>query len=123
MKALLIVAHGSRRVASNDEIRHLTESLRNKASGDFGIIQCAFLELASPSIPEGIDQCVQAGAEHIDVMPYFLSAGRHVAEDIPNEVAPKQRQYPHCHIRITPYLGEAEQIGDVILAQATMKIP
>lgn len=117
MKSLIVVAHGSRREESNDEVRRLTEALRVKARADFPLVRCAFLELAEPSIPEGIDASVREGATRITVLPYFLSAGRHVAADIPEQVSAKQREYPHVSIRIAPYLGAAGGITDLLLSQ------
>jgi len=116
MKGLLLVAHGSRRAASNDEIRELTKLLRDRASTDFDITSCAFLELAEPSIPDGIEECIQQGATEVKVLPYFLSAGRHVATDIPQEVKIKQDEYPDMKIEITPYLGESNAIVDILLS-------
>ncbi|MEC9314794.1 MAG: CbiX/SirB N-terminal domain-containing protein, partial [Pseudomonadota bacterium] len=78
MKALLIVAHGSRRQASNQEVIALAEQLRNSQQTDFDLVEAAFLELADPSIPEGIAQCVSQGANEVIVFPYFLNSGRHV---------------------------------------------
>lgn len=114
-RALLVVAHGSRRSASNDEIRQLVERLKTNVMNDFDLIEAAFLELAEPSIPNGIELCIQAGAEEVVVFPYFLSAGRHVAEDIPAEVKIKQDQYDDVKIRIAGYLGIADGISDMIL--------
>ncbi len=116
MKSLLLVAHGSRRAASNDEVRDLTEQLRQQAQGRYAQVNCAFLELAEPSIPDGIEACIQAGAQEITVLPYFLSAGRHVAEDIPQEVAIKQQEYPQLKIEIAPYLGSTTQMSELLLA-------
>jgi len=117
VKSLIVVAHGSRRDESNDEVRRLTEALRAKARREFPSVRCAFLDLVAPSIPDGIDASVREGATHITVLPYFLSAGRHVAMDIPNEVSEKQRQYPQVNIRIAPYLGAAAGITDLLLSQ------
>ena len=55
MRSLLLVAHGSRREASNQEIRNLTAALAGRAIGRFGHVGCAFLEIARPSIPEAIE--------------------------------------------------------------------
>jgi sirohydrochlorin ferrochelatase len=117
-KALLVVAHGSRREASNDEVRSLSEQIAKQAGSDYDIVRSAFLELAEPSIPDGIQQCIDAGADEVVVMPYFLSAGRHVAKDIPEEVAPKQAQYPDKTIRIAPYLGAADGIAELMLTMS-----
>ena len=119
MKSLLLVAHGSRRQASNEEVRELTSRLAQHAGDAYGYVDCGFLELAEPSIPEGIQRCMDAGATEVVVLPYFLSAGRHVAEDIPNEVRIKQQEYPQLPIRISSYLGEATGIPDLLLQAAT----
>jgi sirohydrochlorin ferrochelatase len=117
MKALLLVAHGSRRDASNDEVRDLTRQLR-KADGRFQHVACAFLELAEPSIPDGLRAAIAAGAGEVVVLPYFLSAGRHVVTDIPAEVAVVQSEHPEVPIRVAPYLGAAEGVAQILLQQA-----
>jgi sirohydrochlorin ferrochelatase len=114
-RALLLVAHGSRRGASNDEIRSLAARLALQQENAFDMVEPAFLELAEPSIPDGIEQCIQRGAREVLVFPYFLSAGRHVAEDIPAEVRVKQEQYPQIDIRVADYLGIAEGMPGMIL--------
>ena len=118
MQALLVVAHGSRRTESNDEVRQLTTQLAGKAGDQYPIVRCGFLELAEPSIPDGIEQCIQAGATEVVVLPYFLSAGRHVVTDIPNEVRGRQEAHPQVKIRIAPYLGASGAITDLLLKQA-----
>ena len=118
MKSLLLVAHGSRREASNEEVRQLAAQLGAHAGSRYQSVSCAFLELAEPSIPDGIEACIKAGAEEVIVLPYFLSAGRHVSEDIPREVAVKQQEYPGIPIRLAPYLGSAEGITELLLAVA-----
>ena len=120
MKALLIVAHGSRREASNEELRELTRAVAARAAGRFDQVSCAFLELAEPNIPDGLRQLIQAGAREITVMPYFLSAGRHVAEDIPGEVDLVRGEFPDVAIALAPYLGLAEAIPDLLLQQAAV---
>jgi len=118
MKSLLLVAHGSRRAASNDEVRELTRHLAEQTGGEYGFVDCGFLELAEPSIPEGIQRCIDAGATQVVVLPYFLSAGRHVSEDIPAEVKPKQDEYPGIRICISEYLGAAQGITELLLTAA-----
>lgn len=115
MRSLLLVAHGSRREASNEEVRRLSETLAEQAGVRFGHVRCAFLEIAEPSIPAGIEEAVRAGASEVVVLPYFLSAGRHVAEDIPAEVERKQAEHPAIRIRIAPYLGQAEDLIGILL--------
>ena len=115
MKALLVVAHGSRREASNEEVRRLCERIRNEDGVAFERVEAAFLELAQPLIPEGIGRCIAAGASEVVVMPYFLSAGRHVSEDIPAEVEKARLQHPHVAIHLAPYLGAADAVAKLIV--------
>lgn len=117
MNSLLLVAHGSRRAASNDEIRALASLLRETDQA-FDHIDCAFLELAEPSIPDGLRRAIDAGAERIVVLPYFLSAGRHVAKDIPAEIEQVRARHPAVSIRLAPYIGAAPGIDALLLAQA-----
>lgn len=116
MKSLILIAHGSRLQQSNDEVRDLTEALRQQAGEGFDRVDCAFLELAEPDIPEAIDAAVAAGSDTIYLLPYFLNSGRHVAEDIPGIVADKRRQYPQLELIQTPILGAAPGILDLLLA-------
>lgn len=110
MRALLVVAHGSRREASNEEVRQLTDELRMAAANEFELVECAFLELAQPLIPDGIDCCIERGASEVVILPYFLSAGRHVAKDIPEIVADSQAQHPGIALHIAPHLGQATSL-------------
>ena len=121
MKSLLIVAHGSRRRESNDEVRQLAGQL-GALESMYDRIEPAFLELAEPSIPDGLRQLIQSGSEDIVVMPYFLSAGRHVAEDIPREVDSVRAEYPAVTIHLAPYLGAAAGITRLILSQADSEL-
>ena len=65
MKALLLVAHGSRRKQSNDEFVLLADKLRNNCSQQYDIVNAAFLELAEVLIPDGIKKCIDQGASSL----------------------------------------------------------
>ncbi len=111
---LLLVAHGSRGQHANDEVRLLTAKLARKLEPECVQVQCAFLELADPSIPSSIDQAVLRGADRITVLPYFLVAGRHVSVDIPKIVDQKNGEYPAVDIRLSAYLGATERVVDML---------
>lgn len=127
MKALLIVAHGSRRQASNREVVELAETIKARPDNHFDVIETAFLELADTLIPDGIEQCARAGATHIVIMPYFLNSGRHVTEDIPAVIASVKPHYPDIDIMITQHVGASGVMADLVMqtatAQSCMKLP
>ena len=121
MHALLLIAHGSRREASNQEVRELAVRLEHIACDRFDCVIPAFLELAEPDIPTGIDRCVQSGATTVTAVPYFLSAGRHVAEDIPAELEKARHQHQALKVHLSDYLGKDPSVPDLLLALALEK--
>lgn len=116
MHALLLIAHGSRREASNQEIRELAQRVAELAAERFDCVVPAFLELAEPGIQAGVDICAKAGATRVTVVPYFLSAGRHVAADIPAELGKAARKHQGLRIYQSNYLGKHASIPDLLLA-------
>ena len=78
--SVMLIAHGSRVGAANAELVEIAELLR--ASTTYTNVEVAYLELASPSLPEAAQLCVDNGACQVFMMPYFLSAGSHVTRDL-----------------------------------------
>lgn len=116
-RGLVLVAHGSRRESSNEEVRHVALQLAELAGERYEMVHAAFLELAEPLIPAGVQCCIDNGMDEVVVLPYFLSAGRHVVEDIPAEVA-KVDNSSGASIRIAPYLGSAAGLSELLLRLA-----
>jgi sirohydrochlorin ferrochelatase len=77
-------------------------------------VEAGFLELAEPSIPEALDRCVRQGATDICIVPYFLSAGRHVHEDIPGEVDKARVMHANITMTTLPHIGASPQMKDLI---------
>ena len=117
-QALLLIAHGSRRAESNDEVRRLTSRVAAAAGARFAPVRCAFLELAEPSIADALTALIEQGARDIVVLPYFLAAGRHVVEDIPEQIDGVRRDHPQVRIAMAPYLGQADAIAELLVALA-----
>ena len=118
MKALLLVAHGSRRKQSNEEVILLADKLKKECSKQYKIVNAAFLELSEVLIPDGIKQCVVNGATSIIVLPYFLNSGRHVVEDIPNILNDCKGYYPNIEIRLAPHLGASSLMMELLISSA-----
>jgi sirohydrochlorin ferrochelatase len=117
MKALLIVAHGSRRKDSNDEVRRLADRIRENSGPSFGLVASAFLEISSPQMDSAIADLVDEGATDIVIFPYFLAAGTHVATDIPRIVEEEKALRPNITFEILPHLGALQGISTLILNQ------
>jgi sirohydrochlorin ferrochelatase len=123
MEALLLIAHGSRRQQSNQEVTELADQLREACDASYEIVHAAFLELASPSIGEGISLCVDDGASRVTLLPYFLNSGRHVVEDIPEIVGQAKIQHPDIDIVVAPHLGASSLMVDLLIDSARSANP
>lgn len=115
MPSLLIIAHGSRRAASNDEVRQLADAVRVQQAQRYDHVETAFLELAEPSIPDGLAALAAKGAREVVAFPYFLAAGTHVTQDIPDAIAGFSATHPDVHVRLTPHLGASAALPAAIL--------
>jgi sirohydrochlorin ferrochelatase len=97
-------------------VRALTRLFAERAGAQYDKVERAFLELADPLIPAGVEALIETGTDDITVVPYFLSAGRHVVEDIPAEVA-KVALPDGVSVRIAPYVAESGAMVDLLLEQ------
>ena len=119
MHAFLLIAHGSRREASNNEVRDLALEISKQANNKFDILSCCFLELAEPLIPDAIRALADKGAKKITVFPYFLAVGAHVAEDIPEAINEAKAYHPEIDFRVLPHLGKIKSMPRLIIDQIT----
>jgi sirohydrochlorin ferrochelatase len=119
MKALLIIAHGSRKQTSNDEVQVLANAVSSLPS-NFDLIEHAFLELTTPKVSDGIDTLIGGGATEVVILPYFLAAGLHVIDDLPMLLDSAKTQHPEVTFSLLKHLGAAEQMPSWIIQQADL---
>ena len=112
-QALLLIDHGSTRDDANDLLPKVARMVRDMS--DFEIVCYAHMELAEPTIQQGFDTCVAAGATEVIVQPYFLGPGRHSVSDIPRMVAEAAAKYAGVSYRLTEPLGLDPKMGELIL--------
>lgn len=118
MKALVVIAHGSRKQSSNQEVEYLC-GLMNDLPHDFDFVKTAFLELTDPQLPEIIENLAQEGAKEIKVLPYFLAAGVHVSKDLPELLNQAESQYPNIDFHLLPHLGSRPSMANWLLEFAS----
>jgi sirohydrochlorin ferrochelatase len=116
MNALLLIAHGSRRAEANADLDYIADALR--ARGRYAVVQVAYLELAEPDIPTGAARCVAAGARHVTMLPYFLSPGVHVRQDLEAFRAEFAERHPAIRFRLAEPLGRHPLLIDIVETRA-----
>jgi sirohydrochlorin ferrochelatase len=114
--ALLLIAHGSRRPAANADLDHLAEQMR--VGGEYRHVQPAYLELCEPGIVAGGELCVAAGAERVVLVPYFLSAGVHVVEDLAAARDVLANRHPAVEFVLAEPLGRHPLLVQVVSDRA-----
>ncbi|WP_342504910.1 sirohydrochlorin chelatase [Sporosarcina sp. FSL K6-2383] len=110
MQAVLYVGHGSRIQAGVEEAIQFIENC--KVMIDVPIQEICFLELASPSVDEGIIKCVERGATKIAVVPILLLTANHANEDIPFEIEVGKVMYPDFEFTYGKAFGIHPKIVD-----------
>jgi len=118
MKALLLIAHGSRRSASNDEVIALAQRLKTICGQQYPILKAGFLELTAPSITNAIEDSIKEGANSITVLPYFLNSGVHVIKDIPDHIQQAQVKFPGVEINMAKHIGASELMMPLLVDAA-----
>ena len=110
--AVLLLGHGSKAPGANEGMYALVRKLRRKWPSR--LVEASFLEINHPSIPEGIDLCVDRGAGRVILVPYFLHLGNHVGKDIPPLVAQARSRHPEVEMALAPHLGFHPLLAEIV---------
>ena len=105
---VVVVDHGSRRAASNEQLERFAELYA--ATTGRAVVEAAHMELAPPTIAEAFGRCVERGATLVVVAPFFLSPGRHWQEDIPALVDEAAQQHQPAQRVVGAHLLELSLI-------------
>lgn len=105
---VLIIGHGTR---DKRGILDFFETVRQIRS-QFPTIrtEAGYLELASPTIAEGVESLLEKGVSQIFAVPLLLFAAGHVRQDIPNILAGLSVEHGSTEICQLPHLGCAPAI-------------
>lgn len=104
----VIFAHGSADSRWRLPFEELTASLAEHQGVDK--VRLAYMEFAHPSLADVAREAARDGKSHLRVLPLFLSAGGHMAEDIPLQVAAVQMSVPQVKIELLQPIGEHPRV-------------
>jgi sirohydrochlorin ferrochelatase len=114
--ALLLIAHGSRNVEANEDLHHVVGALR--ARHLYPIVEASFLELTQPDILAAGFKCVELGAARVILLPYFLSPGVHVRQDLEEFRALLAQKHRQVEFILAEPLGRDETLIDLLVLRA-----
>jgi sirohydrochlorin ferrochelatase len=115
-RVIVIVDHGSRSDPANAVVAEVARLVQVRAGAGAAVL-FAHLELAEPSLPAVIDECVAAGARSVSVQPFFLAPGKHAGRDIPELVADAQRRHPHVQFELGRVIGADPLLAELIASR------
>jgi sirohydrochlorin cobaltochelatase len=93
---LLLVGHGSRSTAGQEEMRRLTNLVREARPGDD--VRLGFLELSEPPASRVIAEMLADGIDELAVVPLMLHAAGHSKSDVPAVVLEARATHPKARI-------------------------
>jgi sirohydrochlorin cobaltochelatase len=110
--AVLLVGRGSTDPDGNAEVFKVARLLWEGRG--LGTVETAFVSLARPDVPEGLDRCRRLGFRRVVVLPYFLFPGV-----LPDRVAAQAASYavahPEIEVRCAGVIGDCDGLADVVV--------
>ena len=109
--AVLLVARGSTDPDANAEVCKTARLLWE--GREFAFAETAFVSLASPDVPAGLERCRLLGASRVIVARYFLFPGI-----LPDRIAAQATAYGQAHpdldVRCTEVLGDSDELAGLV---------
>ncbi|CAM6099449.1 unnamed protein product [Calypogeia fissa] len=100
---VVIVDHGSCRAQLNAMLHEFVKMYKEETGHK--LVEAAHMELATPTIADTFDRCVEQGASRVIICPYFLFPGRHWDKDIPALAAEAAKKHPQVSYLVTAPIG------------------
>ncbi len=107
---LVLLAHGSSDPAWQKPFQEMTASI---AANQPHPVKLGFMELCGPSLEDIANEQPEGQAIDIEILPLFFSAGRHLRQDVPNQISGLNERFPnltftlHDPVGIHPKMTEA----------------
>jgi len=109
--AVLLAGRGSTDPDANAEVCKTARLLWE--GRDYAFAETAFVSLASPDVPAGLERCRLLGARQIIVARYFLFPGI-----LPDRIADQAGAYGAAHpgidVRCTDVLGDTDELAGLV---------
>jgi sirohydrochlorin cobaltochelatase len=107
-KRLVLLAHGSKDTRWQLPFNELTTVLKERLGAD--AVCLAYVEFIPPTVSDVAGEAVRDGKRELLVLPMFLAAGAHLAEDVPAQVTEARSRFPQLQIELLPPIGEHARV-------------
>ncbi len=110
--AVVLVGRGATDPDANAEISK-TARLLQEGRG-IGTVETAYVSLATPSVPQGLDRALRLGFRRVVVLPWFLFAGV-LPDRIVAQTAAWAAEHPEVEVRSAGLLGPGDELAGVVV--------
>ena len=118
--AIILFAHGSGVPEANRQVVRLAEEI---SRGTHCTVGCAFLEVAQPDLPAAVAGAAGTGARRIVVIPYFLTTGVHIHNDLPRLIEQQRTLFPGVEFLIGRSLEGHPGMAELIVNRVREVLP
>jgi sirohydrochlorin cobaltochelatase len=108
---VLLVGRGSTDPDANAEV-HRAARLLWEGRGYAGV-EPAFVSLAAPDVPSGLDRCARLGARRVVVLPYFLFTGI-LPDRVREQTGAWAAAHPETEVRSADVIGPEPELLDLV---------
>lgn len=109
---VLLVGRGSTDPDANAEVLKAARLLW-EGRGYAGV-ETAFVSLAAPDVPSGLDRCLKLGARRIVVLPYFLFTGI-LPDRVRKQTEGWAQAHPEVEVLSADVIGPTEELLDLVM--------
>ncbi len=110
-KAVVLLAHGSQKKEAKADLEQIVQKLAQKT----GVTtKLACMQLAKPSFEETIEELSNQNYNNVLVIPFFLTNGTHMQEDIPELIQMAKEKHQNLSISTTDYLWPEPLMIDLL---------
>jgi sirohydrochlorin cobaltochelatase len=106
-ETILLVGHGSRETAGNEEIERFAALWRERRPDDR--IDVCFIEFSDVTLDDGMDRAAK-DAQRVMILPLILGAAGHVKMEIPHHIAHARERHPDVSFVMAKHLGAGTRI-------------
>lgn len=121
-QGIIMLAHGSRLAQANGEVFSLAALLsKNEGAGFYSAV--AFLQGGNPSLEEAVGKAAAAGCTAVYIVPFFLTSGVHIKEDLPQMLDQARQLHPELELVQCRHLGCDPRLTSLLWERVMEKIP
>ena len=109
---VILFCHGSSDPLWAAPFRTLTLELQKTYGEDK--VHLGFLERSEPDLETLVRKIAKLGAAHLKILPVFLSAGKHLREDVPPLLVEFDKEYQDLTFELLDPVGRQQAFMDML---------